>query len=194
MPDSVGRRAPEFLHNSGGGTGGNGTAAASSVTSTDITRNQWQHFLDFYRPLEDEVLRKAMQTDFSAEGDVAGQTAAQGVRASRGTLARQLSRSGVSLTAEEQAAVSRRQGVNLATAVSRAENTTRRGLSASREELLARVVGIGRQVARTASAGLQSADDLKAGRDRALINARSGVKQGNIAAGSTLAALAIAFI
>jgi len=192
MPTNSGDVVPIGFAPNGGTF--SGSSGGPTQTAAGVTRDQWQHFLDFYRPLEDEVLQKAMQTDFTAEGDVAGRTAAEGVQASRGTLARQLSRRGVSLTGEERAAVNRRQGTNLATSVARAENTTRRGLKESREDLLARVVGIGRGVAQTASAGLQSVADMAAARQRQDIANASATSSANISAGTSLAALAIAFI
>lgn len=130
-----------------------------------ITRDQWAHFKEFYRPIEQEALRKAQQTDFTKEGDEAGATARAGATASKGSLARSLSRSGATLTAEEKSAVDRRHSSSLTKSVARAENTTRRGLSDSRTNLLASLVGIGRGVANTATRGLNTANDLAAARE-----------------------------
>jgi hypothetical protein len=130
-----------------------------------ITRDQWEHFKEFYRPIEQAALEKAQQTDFTTEGDEAGATARAGVTSSRGTLARSLSRVGATLTAEEKSAVERRHRSSLTKSVARAENTTRRGLSDSRTNLLASLVGIGRGVANTATRGLNTANDLAAARE-----------------------------
>ncbi len=170
------------------------SSSSPDAAAAAVTRDQWQHFLDFYRPLEDQILKEAMQTDFTREGDEAGATAAASVNASRGSLARNLSRAGTSLTAEEQRAVSRRQQGSLTKAIARAENTTRRGLKDSRGQLLAQIVGIGRGVANTASAGLSNVADLAAQREAAHQQQRSQAQASNMAAGASVAALAIAFM
>ena len=172
----------------------NRSSAGGTTTSADVTRDQWQNFLEFYRPIEEEVLKSAMQTDFTTEGDEAGQTAAAGVRTSRGSLARSLSRSGVALSAEERSAVNRRTESTLARSVGRAENTTRRGLSDSRTNLLGAIVGIGRGVAQTASSGLQSVADQAAQRQAQHDANRAATQQTNIGMGSTALGLALAFI
>jgi hypothetical protein len=170
-----------------------------SYTSTDnsaagITRDQWQHFLDFYKPIEDEVLKSAMQTDFTTEGNKAGQTAAAGVNASRGSLARSLSRSGVALSAEERTAVSRRQQNTLTRSVAQAENTTRRGLKDSRANLLAGVVGIGRGVSNSASSGMQSVADMAAAREAQHKQQKSAASATNLSAAASAASLLISFV
>ena len=164
------------------------------VDSAGITRDQWENFLEFYKPIEDEVLKLAQQTDFTAEGDAAGRTAAAGVNASRGTLSRNLRRSGVSLSAEQRTGVNRRQDLSLARSVGRAENTTRRGLSDSRTNLLAQIVGIGRGVAQTASGGLQSVADMAAQRQVQFDQQKSAQRSTNTNALATAASLAIMFV
>ena len=158
-----------------------------------ITRDKWQHFLDFYRPIEDQVLEAAMQTDFTAEGDTAGKTAAAGVQSSRGSLARTLSRSGTSLSAEERTAVNRRHNTSLTRATARAENVTRRSLKETRTNLLAGMVGIGRGVSSTATGGLNTVADL--GTARALQGRATSAQTNatNTQAGATLAAAIIAY-
>ena len=172
-----------------------GTASGGNYRATDaasLTRAQWQYFLDFYRPMEQETIREAMRTDFSKEGDQAGLTAAAGVRAGEGILQRNLSRRGAQLTAEEQAALSRRTGSTLAKATARAENTTRRGLSDSRTNLLRGAVEIGRGVANTASFGLNAAADMAAQREMAYQQQKSAASSFNISTAASLAGLAFA--
>ena len=164
------------------------------AVAAQVTRSQWDYFKDFYRPIEDEVLKKAMQTDFTAEGDTAGRTAAAGINASKGSLARSLSRAGTSLSAEEQAAVSRRQSSSLTKAVGQAENTTRRGLQESRGSLLAGIVGIGRGVANTATAGLQSVADMAAQREAQHQRDKAAATASNMATAATAASLIIAAV
>lgn len=160
--------------------------------AANITRSQWQHFLDTYRPVENEVLQSAMQTDFSKEGDEAGATAAAGVNAASGTLQRNLSRSGASLTGEERTAIGRRTNLSLAKAAGRAENTTRRGLSESRTDLLKGITSIGRGVATTAMQGTQSVADLAAQREANYQQQRSAASSSNLSMAASAAALLIA--
>lgn len=178
------------------------TAAQTSQNSSGsgvsdaagITRAQWANFLETYRPVEDEVLRTAMDRDLTQEGDAAGQTAAAGVNASRGVLSRNLSRSGASLTAEERAALGRRTGSTLAKSISQAENTTRRGLREHRTDLLRGAVNIGRGVSATASGALQSVADMAAQREATYQQQRAQAHGTNASAGATAAGLLIAFV
>jgi len=167
-------------------------AKALDARAAAVTRDQWQHFLDFYRPIEEQVLEAAMQTDFTAEGDEAGATAASSVNASRGSLARNLSRSGVALTAEERTGVRRRQQNTLTRAVGRAENTTRRGLKDSRANLLAGIVGAGRGVSTTATGGMQSVADMAAARKSSNDALQAQQQASNTQAGATIASAIIA--
>jgi len=175
-----------------GPSGYNVPSGTPDQISAGITRSQWQHFLDTYRPVEDEVLRSAMQTDFQREGDEAGATAIAGINASRGTLQRNLSRSGQSLNAEESAAIGRRTNLSLAKSAARAENTTRRGLSDSRTNLLQGIVNIGRGVASTAQAGTQSVADMAAQRDALYRQQRAQQQSTNLSAAASAAALLLA--
>lgn len=164
------------------------------TTSDGISRDQWQNFLDFYRPLENEMLKSAMQTDFSKEGDEAGRTAGASVSASKGTLSRNLRRVGATLTGEERTGIQRRQSSALTRSIGAAENITRRGLKESRTNMLRQIVGIGRGVAATASAGLQSVADMAAQRQSQWLNQRSATSASNAAGMASLASLAIAFV
>jgi len=159
-----------------------------------ITRDQWQHFLDTYRPVEDDILATALSTDFSAQGDEAGATAGQSVAAAAGQAERNISRSGATLTTEERAAINRRRGLSKSKAVGRAENTTRRGLADSRTNLIAQLVGIGRGVANTASAGTQSVADMANARELSYQNQRDRTNSSNVSSAATAAALLISVI
>jgi hypothetical protein len=163
----------------------------ADITSARVTRDQWNHFLDTYRPVEDDVLRSAMQTDFTAQGDAAGTTAAAGVASAAGTAERNISRSGGSLTAEERAAVGRRTDLSLSKSVGRAENSTRRNLSDTRANLLAGIVGIGNGVSTTASAGLGSAADLAAQRQALGQSQATATRNSNTSTAASAAMLLI---
>jgi len=178
------RETPSF---GGGGGGGDPDQVLAG-----ITRDQWQHFLDTYKPVEDDVLSTVLSTDFSAQGDKAGDTARQSVTAAAGMAERNISRTGATLTGEERSAISRRRDLSLAKASSQAENVTRRGLSESRTNLIAQLVGIGRGVAQTATAGSQSVADLAAQRESVYQSQRTQAHNTNMAAGASLAALLFA--
>lgn len=151
-----------------------------------ITRDQWQNFLEVYRPVETDLLSKAMQTDFTVEGDEAGIDAAAGARASRGTLARNLSRLGTRMTPEQAEAVRRRANLSETKITARAENTTRRTLYDTRGNLLAGLVGIGRQVATGAAGGFNAAADNAAATEMALNQSKAQAQNTNLAAASAL--------
>jgi hypothetical protein len=157
-------------------------------TSANITRSQWNNFLEVYRPVEEDILKRAMQTDFSQEGDEAGQDAASGVRSSQGMLARNMSRLGTSMTPEQAAAVRRRANLNMGRAVGQAENTTRRTMSDTRTNLLAGLVGVGRQVATGSSAGINSAANNAASTEMMLNQGKANAQNTNLASGAALAA------
>lgn len=169
-------------------------ASGSATTIADVTRQEWQRFLEFYRPLEEEVLAKATQTDFTTEGNIASETAANSIKASQGTLARRLRSQGVELSADERAALNRRVGTTLTRSRARAENTTRRNLSDERTNILADIVGIGRGVAQSARGGLNTAADMEAQRNQAYAIDKAQY-QGQLLSGlGTAASLAIAFL
>lgn len=170
-----------------------GSTAGGGVTdAAGITRDQWQHFLETYRPVESDVLASATKTDFSTEGDDAGAIARGASRAAQGTLARNLSRAGVSLSPEERSALARRQRIGMTQDVARAENTTRRTLSDSRTNLLADIVGLGRGVARTASGGLQNAADMAAQRQALYDQQKEQTRNANLSMAAQAAALLFA--
>ena len=188
MPIPLSDRGEDLLRQvSGSNTGG----GSPDATAARVTRDQWQHFLDTYRPVEEDVLRSAMNNDFSAQGDEAGQTARAGVNASAGTAARNISRTGGSLTTEEQGALGRRQNLTLAKSAGRAENTTRRTLSDTRTNLLAGIVGIGNGVSNTAMSGLSSAADAAAQREMAYKQQRAATTSSNISMAASVASLLI---
>jgi hypothetical protein len=159
-----------------------------------ITRSQWDHFLEVYRPVEEDILKRAMQTDFSKEGDEAGQDAAAGVRSSQGMLARNMSRLGTSMTPEQAAAVRRRANLNMGRAVGQAENTTRRTMSDTRGNLLAGLVGVGRQVATGSVAGINQAANNAASTEMMLNQGKANAQNTNLASASALAAALIMMI
>ena len=156
-----------------------------------ITRDQWQHFLDTYRDVENDVIQSAMNTDFTAQGNEASATARSAVNASAGTAARNISRAGGSLSTEEQGALNRRKDLTLAKAAGRAENTTRRTLSDTRTNLLAGIVGIGNGVSNTAMSGLSSAADAAAQREMAYKQGKSATSSANMSMAASAAALLI---
>jgi hypothetical protein len=184
MPDPLGLFG-------GGSNEGSRRRQALESRSAQLTRSQWQHFLDVYRPVEQDLLRQAMQTDFSKEGDEAGQMAAASLRSSQGTLSRNLSRVGASMTPEEAAAVRRRANLSMGRATAGAENTARRTLSDTRTNLLRGIVGIGRGVATSATGGIQNAADNAAQQEMALAQGRQNAQNTTLAAGASLAAALI---
>ena len=168
------------------------STAGTQTTAAGVTRAQWQHFLDVYRPLEDQVLQRAMQTDFTAEGDRSGQMAAAGLASSAGTYERNLRRAGVALSAEERNAVARRRSTSQTRAVAGAENVTRRGMKEQRTNLLAQMVGIGRGVASTAMGGMNAVADLEAQRAVAREQSKAQGRQMALSTAASLASYGIA--
>lgn len=175
-----------------------GPASAGTVNpvsdAAGLTRDQWNNFLTFYRPIEDDVIKSAMQTDFTKEGNDAGTLAAAGVNASKGMLERNLRRAGGTLSAEERTAVDRRVGSTLSQSVTRAENITRRGLSETRTSLLQGIVNIGQGVQQTASAGMNSVADMAHQREVQYQQLKSATAASNMSSAATAASLLIAFV
>lgn len=160
--------------------GSNSAAAARrrqlEARQAAITRDQWQNFIDVYRPVEQDLLERAMQTDFSKEGDEAGQDAAVAAQSSKGMLARNLSRMGSKMTPEQAEAVRRRAQLGETKSVAKAENTTRRTLYDTRGNLLAGLVQVGRGVATGAMGGLNSAAN-NAARTEMMLNQGAAAAQ-----------------
>lgn len=189
MPENVG-----FYPNIDRAEGSTPYVASGVTTAAGVTRAQWQHFLNVYRPLEDQVLQRAMQTDFTAEGDRAGTMAAAGLASSAGTYERNLRRAGVALSAEERNAVARRRSTSQTRAVAGAENVTRRGMKEQRTNLLAQMVGIGRGVSSTAMGGLNAVADLEAQRAVAREQSKAQGRQMALSTAASLASLGIMFL
>ena len=158
-------------------------------TAAGVTRAQWAHFLNTYRPLEREMLDRAMQTDFTAEGNQAGQQAVSGLASAAGTYERNLRRSGAQLTTEERAALNRRRNLSKARGQAGAENLTRRTMSEDRTNLLAQMVGIGRGVSTSARSGLNTVADIES--QRAIFNeqGKTSAQNQNLATAASLFAI-----
>jgi hypothetical protein len=159
-----------------------------------VTRQQWAHFVETYKPLEEEILGRAMQTDFTAEGNQASQTARTSLSSAAGTFERNLRRSGATLTGEERAALDRRRETSRTRASAGAENVTRRTMSETRTNLLANMIGIGKGVAGSARGGLNAVADLEA--QRAVFNeqGKTAARNQNLSTAASLAAMAIMFM
>lgn len=155
-----------------------------------ITRQQWDHFRQFYGPLETRAIREAMRTDFSAEADEASLGVRAASAAGQGMTARSVRRArGSGLTAEERQAVERRRAIQMTSSSANVENRTRRDLSESRQQLLANIVGIGRGVQQTASSGLAGAANLATQRQMQYDAQRSAYRQSQMATLGSAAAL-----
>ena len=173
----------------GGGPGGRRQSLEARQAA--MTRDQWQNFLEVYRPVEQELMDSAMQTDFSAEGDAAGRDAQVSATASKGMLARNLSRLGTSMTAEQAAAVRRRQQQTGSKSIAQAENVTRKTMSDSRSQLLQGLVGIGRGVATGSMGGINAAANNAANQEMAINQGRAAAQNSNMATAASLAAMLI---
>ncbi len=64
-----------------------GSGGSPDAVAARVTRDQWQHFLDVYRPVETDILNTAMNKDFSKQGDDAGNLATAAANASKGSAA-----------------------------------------------------------------------------------------------------------
>src|SRR5210317_816541 len=157
-------------------------------TAESITRANWNHFLNLYAPLEKEMLQKAMQTDFTTEGNVAGQQARTQLSSAAGSYERNLSRSGLKLSPEERVALNRRRELSGSRAQAGAENTVRRTLSDQRQNMLTQLTGIGRGVANATDSSMQSLANTAANREMAN---RQMKDQRTMAALSTAATMAV---
>lgn len=160
-------------------------------TQAAITRSQWQNFLQNYRPVEEDLIARAMQTDFSAEGDEAGQTARVAAATGRGMLARNMSRLGTRMTAEQADAVRRRSQLGESKAVAGAENATRRTLYDSRGNLLAGLVNVGRQAASGVQAGYGAMANNAASTEMMLNQGAAAANSTNMSMAMSLASLMI---
>lgn len=170
-------------------------AKANTLDIASLTREQWQYFQDFYKPIEDQALATAMQTNFDEERNEAGGLAANAYQAaSQGMLSRNLRRSGATLSAEEEAGLGRRQALGKTKAVAGAENIAGRTLYETRLNMLSELVGIGRGAANTAMAGMQGAADLKAQREMWGRQARADARSTNLGMAASAAAYAISFL
>lgn len=132
----------------------------------DMTLESWQDIQDRILPIENDLVARAL-SDGETEADRAGDLAtAGGARASE-TFARDLGRSGSSLSADENEAITRRRSLSTALNASGAENNSRRNHREDSTAMLSNLVGLNRQVHNSALGGLNAAAGAQSARQNA---------------------------
>lgn len=158
-----------------------------------LTRAQWRMFEDVGRPLELEALTRLTDPQMGQRNaEEAGALVSQAFDRHEGMAARRASRFGLQPTAEEQAVLSRRQGLSRALGIAGAENDARSSAADARLEMLASMMQIGRGISGQASEGLNSAAQMAFARDQAHDQAKASHKQSLLSTGLTGLGIALA--
>lgn len=125
---------------------------------------QWQDFLKRYAPIEQELLGRLQNFDFTQEARDAGGQVAGAFDRQAGGLDRNLSRFGLSADAAQQGASQDTLERNRALGIAGAENMTRRGMRDRNLELMNIMAGHGKGIASSALSGMGQAGAMAAQR------------------------------
>ena len=132
-----------------------------------VSRQEFQHYLDTYKPIEIDTLKEAQRTDFKEEGDRASNTFSRQIALSDAAFNRNLSRTNTTLTAEEQTGLDRRRSISRTADRAGTENVTRRNLSTRNINTLGEMLAVGRGIQNSAAGGLGNAAQMQGQRDAA---------------------------
>lgn len=163
-------------------------------TEAAITREQYQYFQDNFRPIEDEVLSRAL--DPSVAG-VRGQKAADAVRdrfaAQEGQWERRASRFGVTPTQDQKMVAERLRGLRKASSMVGAENSARANTRDQSLESLGAILNIGKGIQSGALRSAGSAASMARSRDQFNRDAAAAHEQDQWNTAATAVGLAAAF-
>lgn len=161
--------------------------------NAQLTRSQYQYFLNRNKPYEDQALAGINDPATSRNlAATAGANAGAMIDQTQGMEERNLSRFGVPITADKQRSLGRNFGMARALGVTAASNTAFGGAEDANTDLAGDALGIGRELTGQASRGLSSAASLQQARQQARDAGNSANRQGVISSVGTGAGLGAA--
>lgn len=158
----------------------NQAAADPNAAANQLTRAQYQDWLDRYKPVEDQAV-SLVQQDTEPLVQRAGDAVGRAYDASAGATQRNLSRYGITADESTTAAIARRRGLMRALDVAKTNNNLRNTLEDARVAGLGQLIDIGRNVNNSATQNLSSAASLQTARENAGAQnaaAASGARKG----------------
>jgi len=169
------------------------TAAAADpqAAQAQLVKNQWQLFVDRYRPFEDETIN-FLNRDIEPEVQQAGQATGRQFDIGLQSMARDARRYGLDTNSDTARSIARQQGLSKALGVAGAQNNMRRNWEETKTQGLADLISIGKGISGQASSSLSSAADMAASRNLAYQNNKAAAGANQMSALSSLAGLAMA--
>lgn len=137
-----------------------------SALNAQLIKAQRTDFNNRYRPLENEVIEKTSASS-QADATAAAASAGKASTISREAFMRDLARTGVSLTGEQQGAITRKSDLSSGLAKINAYNSAYRASDANKTDAMGDLVGIGKGIVGSASQGLSQASSMQAQREAA---------------------------
>lgn len=120
-----------------GASVGGGPVGSASQTYAALTRQQWARYVETFVPIENQLIQYATDTSLpGAEMAKASQNVQAAFAQQEGATQRALSGMGVSLSADEQAAQKRAQGLSKSLADVQAQNVTGDVVRARQQSLM----------------------------------------------------------
>ena len=154
-----------------------------------VSDAQWADFEARYRPIEEAAIAEFLKSPDEAAGRAG--LAAAGARKNDATAtARQLSRYGANMTADQQKVAARQQGLSAARGVAGAENITRRNIRDRNIDGMGTMIGIGKGVAGGAQRDLSSAAGMQQDRINAGKAAKAAHRQSTISTATSALGMA----
>ena len=146
---------------------------SADATLAAITRDQWNHYLQQFAPLENELVGDVNSRDLVTK---AAKTAATQTRVGDASLDRSISRYGLNMTGVQRAQLERQQAIGNATNTAQAVNTARVDQRDRNLSLAANLMQQGRGVSSSAISGLGDAANSEAQRNAHNAQAKAQAK------------------
>lgn len=156
-----------------------------------ITREQWQHFQNTYRPAEDAAFA-LLDRDISGDVSHAQNVVRAAYDRGQAMQGRALHQSGRRVSDAEARAMERRRGLQRALDIAGVSNNMRRAWEDQRLQGLADMLSIGKGIAGSAGEMANSAASLATARQSAYEQAKANYKANQMSAAGTMAGLALA--
>jgi hypothetical protein len=166
-------------------------AANPEAAQAELTRAQWADYLARYKPLENQAFQILGGSEQEAVAN-AGQYADQSSAAAEGALQRDIGRRGLTVTAEQAAAMSRQAKNQAVLNNMGAKDAARRAVQDRNLQATTNLISIGKGIAGSASESLNSAASMSASRTAANAAAKAQSQSQNMQTVGTLSGLGIA--
>lgn len=163
---------------------------SADATLAAVTRDQWNHYLQQFAPLENELVGDVNSRELVEK---AASSAATQTAVGNASLDRSISRYGLNMTGVQRSQLERQQALGNATNTAQAVNTARIDQRDRNLSLAANLMQQGRGVSSSAISGLGDAANSEAQRNAANAQAKAQAKAQRTSTIATGLGIAAAF-